>query len=264
MLPELIPELIAIALFAAFVSTLTLFSGFGLGTLLLPAFALFLPADAAVAATAVVHLANNLFKGSLLRRDVDWRVAVRFGLPAIVAALPGALLLGMLSGREPVFEYAFRGETVAVTPLALVLGGLILLFAFIELADMDRRLRMPPKWLPLGGALSGFFGGLSGHQGALRAVFLAPLGLTAAAFAATQALIAIGVDAARLLVYGVAEISTGVEGNAAPLIAAGIIGALAGALLGRRLLPKITFTVVRRITGLLLFVTGAGLASGLI
>lgn len=260
----MLPELITIALFAAFVSTLTLFSGFGLGTLLLPAFALFLPPGTAVAATAVVHLANNLFKGSLLRRDVDWRVVARFGLPAIAMAFVGALLLEALSGLAPVFEYVFRGEPVAVTPLALLLGGLILLFAFIELANLDRWLRMPPKWLPLGGALSGFFGGLSGHQGALRAVFLAPLGLTAGAYAATQVLIAIGVDVARLLVYGVAELFTGLDENAAPLIAAGIAGALAGAWLGRKLLPKITFTVVRRITGTLLFITGAGLASGLI
>ena len=52
-----------------------------------------------------------------------------------------------------------------------------------------------PRWLPLGGALSGFLGGLSGHQGALRAVFLTPLGLTPTAFAATQAVLGeLGVD----------------------------------------------------------------------
>lgn len=260
----MLAELILIALFAAFVSTLTLFSGFGLGTLLLPAFALFLPAETAVAATAVVHLANNLFKGSLLIRDVDWQVAVRFGIPAIIAAFAGALLLEALSGLPPVYGYAFRGETITVTPLALCLGALILVFAVVELADLDRWLRLPPKLLPLGGALSGFFGGLSGHQGALRAVFLAPLGLTAAAFAATQAIIAIGVDIVRLLVYGAAEIGTGFSDAAVPLIIAGIAGALAGAVLGRRLLPKITVTAVRRITAVLLLITGSGLASGLI
>ncbi len=46
---------------ALIVSGLTLFSGFGLGTLLMPAFALFFPVEVAVAATAVVHLANNIF-----------------------------------------------------------------------------------------------------------------------------------------------------------------------------------------------------------
>ena len=54
---------------AVFVAGLTLFSGFGLGTLLMPAFALFLPVPVALAATAVVHLANNLFKLAL----VGWK-----------------------------------------------------------------------------------------------------------------------------------------------------------------------------------------------
>ena len=47
------------------VSGLTLFSGFGLGTLLMPAFAIFFPVEVAVAATAIVHLANNIFKAGL-------------------------------------------------------------------------------------------------------------------------------------------------------------------------------------------------------
>ena len=47
---------------AVLASGVTLFSGFGLGTVLMPAFALFFPVPVAIAATAVVHLANNLFK----------------------------------------------------------------------------------------------------------------------------------------------------------------------------------------------------------
>ena len=43
------------------VAALTLFSGFGIGTLLMPVFAIFFPIEAAVAMTAVVHLSNNLF-----------------------------------------------------------------------------------------------------------------------------------------------------------------------------------------------------------
>ncbi|TMA50932.1 MAG: sulfite exporter TauE/SafE family protein, partial [Deltaproteobacteria bacterium] len=59
---------------ALFVSALTLFSGFGLGKLLMPAFALFLPVPVAVSATAVVHFANNLFKLVLVGRKADWTV----------------------------------------------------------------------------------------------------------------------------------------------------------------------------------------------
>jgi uncharacterized membrane protein YfcA len=61
------------------------------------AFALFLPVPVAVAATAVVHLANNLFKLALVGRKADWTVVVRFALPAFAAAIVGATLLGLLA-----------------------------------------------------------------------------------------------------------------------------------------------------------------------
>ena len=58
-------EYLIVSLAAILVATLTLFSGFGLGTLLMPVFALFFPLETAVAATALVHLANGLFKLAL-------------------------------------------------------------------------------------------------------------------------------------------------------------------------------------------------------
>jgi len=70
---------IVVCLVALFVSALTLFSGFGLGTVLMPAFALFFPVPVAVAAPAVVHLANNFFKVSLVGRKANWSVVVKQG-----------------------------------------------------------------------------------------------------------------------------------------------------------------------------------------
>ena len=67
---------------ALFVSALTLFSGFGLGTLLMPAFSIFFPVEVAVAITAIVHLANNIFKLALVGRKADIRIVLKFALPA--------------------------------------------------------------------------------------------------------------------------------------------------------------------------------------
>ena len=67
---------------ALLASALTFFSGFGLGTLLLPAFALFVPIEQAVGLAAVVHFFNGLFKLALVGRFADRRVLLRFGLPA--------------------------------------------------------------------------------------------------------------------------------------------------------------------------------------
>ena len=57
-----------IALCAFLASGLTLYSGFGLGTLLLPVFAIFFPVEVAVGATALVHGANNILKVAVVGR----------------------------------------------------------------------------------------------------------------------------------------------------------------------------------------------------
>ena len=203
---------VLIGIVSFLVSGMTLFVGFGLGTLLLPAFALFFPIDVAIAATAVVHLANNLFKVGLMYREAEPRVLLRFGLPAVAMAFLGAFLLRSLSRQEPILEWAPLGAEAVVTPIKLVMGLLIVLFALIDLSPAMSKLRFDTKWLPLGGAMSGFFGGLSGHQGALRAAFLLPLGLTPSAFAATQAVIASMVDLSRLTIYGSAYLTGKMQG----------------------------------------------------
>lgn len=248
-------------------SALTLFSGFGLGTLLLPAFSLFFPVETAIAATAVVHLLNNIFKSTLLFRDAVPRVLIRFGLPAVAAAFLGARVLAALSGQVPLVTWPFGSRAIEVTPVKLTLGCLIALFAAVDLIPVLARLRVSSRYLPLGGLFSGFFGGLSGHQGALRAAFLLPLGLTPAAFAGTQALIATLVDITRLLAYGVLfrSLSSG-PAAATPwgTVAFATLCAFGGALLGRWLVHRTTVAPVRRLTGVLLLLVGLGLASGLL
>ncbi|MCK5583479.1 MAG: TSUP family transporter, partial [Elusimicrobiales bacterium] len=70
--------IIPIAALAA--SFLTFFSGFGLGTILMPVFILFFPIDTAIALTAIVHFLNNILKVSLLWKDATWKVVLKFGL----------------------------------------------------------------------------------------------------------------------------------------------------------------------------------------
>lgn len=83
-----------------------------------------------------------------------------------------------------------------------VIGSLIVLFALLELSPRFQALAFPPRWLPVGRALSGYFGGFSGNQGALRSVFLLKAGLSKDAFVATGVVSAVIVDAMRFSVYG--------------------------------------------------------------
>ena len=253
--------ILAVALGA---SLLTFFSGFGLGTLLLPAFALVFPLEVAVAATAVVHLANNLAKGGLVGRFADWAVVARFGIPAVVAAFAGAGLLLLLQGHR-LASYDLGGER-DVTAVGLIVGLLITAFALFELLPRLRDWTVDRRWLPLGGALSGFFGGLSGHQGALRSTFLTKVLPTAKAFVATGTLCAILVDVARLLVYAgrYVDDADALDQGEWWLVAGATAMALAGAVIGSRLLPKATIGGVRVLVGSLLLVLGPAIAAGLV
>lgn len=254
---------LVVGLVALLASGLTFFTGFGLGTLLMPAFALFFAVEVAVAMTALVHLLNGLFKLVLVGREVDLRVAVRFGLPAVAAAMLGAKLLVWLADLPALHTYTALEREFQVTPAGLGVGVLMLLFALVELAPGTKKLAVDPRYLPLGGLVSGFFGGLSGHQGAFRSAFLVRCGLTPARFVATGAAIAVTVDLTRLSVYAPRLLALEWPAHG-PLIGAAVACAFSGALLGNRLLKKVTLGALQIVVSVLLFVIGLGLIAGAI
>jgi hypothetical protein len=135
-------EFLIVCIAALLASALTLFSGFGLGTLLMPVVALFFPLELAIAMTAMVHLANNLFKIGLLGRKADGSVLLKFGLPAIAAAFAGAALLTYLGAINPIYEYQAFGRARQVSVLKLVIGVLIVSFVILELSQPSRRRRL--------------------------------------------------------------------------------------------------------------------------
>ncbi|MBI4740034.1 MAG: TSUP family transporter [Betaproteobacteria bacterium] len=260
-------DYLLICVTALFASGLSLFSGFGLGTVLTPVFALFFPVPAAIAMTAVVHLSNNLFKIGLVGRDADWRTVARFGLPAAVAAFAGASLLALFAHLPALASYSLGGRLHEITPVKATIGLLIVAFALLELSPRFARLAFPPRWQPLGGLLSGFFGGLSGNQGALRAAFLIRAGLSKEAFVGTGAACTVLVDTVRLAVYGFAFQSGGqavLQGDSGGLVLAATLSAFAGAWLGKRLLKKMTLRFVELTVAAMMVLIGGGLASGLL
>lgn len=259
-------DLVLIGVVSLFTAGLTLFSGFGLGTILMPVFALFFPVPVAIAATAVVHLANNLFKFGLMARDADWRVVLRFGLPAAAAALLGASLLTRIDAMPVLFGYQLGARQFEVTPVKALIGVLIAVFAMLELSSRFQALAFPPRLLSLGGAVSGFFGGLSGNQGALRSAFLLKAGLSKDAFVATGVVAAVIVDAVRLFVYGAGVLGEHVARSAGIVgpVAVATVCAFAGSYLGKRVLRKVTLRAVQLIVASAMLLIGVALALGLV
>lgn len=256
-------EFFIICISAVVASFLTLFSGFGLGTLLMPVFAIFFPVNVAIALTAIVHLFNNLFKLALLGKYANRTIVFRFGLPAIGATFLGAWTLLYLSELRHLVTYQIAGHSFQITPVKLIVSILMVFFALLELIPRFEKISFEKKYLPLGGVMSGFFGGLSGHQGALRSAFLIKAGLSKEGFIGTGVVIACIVDITRISIYSSQLLFTGISDNSILLLAA-VISAFIGAFIGNRLMKKVTMRVIQIIVSVMLFGIALGLGAGLI
>ena len=256
-------EYILVALTVLFGATLTFFSGFGLGTLMLPVFSLFFPLPLAIGATAIVHFSNNIFKFGMLYRHIHVQTLIRFGIPALIAALGGSLLLGWIGKMPVICSYHLVSHECQISVLKLVLGCLMIFFAWFDLDPRFSNWQMDKKWIPLGGVLSGFFGGISGHQGAFRSAFLTKSGLSKDQFLGTSNAIALIIDISRITVYSVSLNFTQLSGIKGVLLT-GIVFAFIGTYFGKTLVKKTTLNGIKQIVGLCLLVLGALFIGGLL
>ena len=256
-------EIVLICLSAFFAAILTFFSGFGLGTILTPVFMIFFPVNLAIALTGVVHFFNNIFKLFLVGKSADKQTVLRFGIPAVIAALVGAWLLLQLTDLRPLFTYSIGEKTFEVSPVKFIISLLLIVFALMDLLPYFSKLQFGKDKLILGGALSGFFGGLSGNQGALRAAFLIKAGLSKAAFIGTAVVVSTFVDLTRLSVYASRFSRSGLTANLDIVIAA-TLAAIAGAFLGNKLLKKVTLSFIQRVVAVMLILVSLALGAGLI
>jgi uncharacterized protein len=242
---------------------LTLFSGFGLGTLLLPVFGLFFPIEIAVVLTALVHFMNNAFKFYLFGKNADKTILIKFGIPAIAFSFFGAYILSLLTHTGVIFAYRLNNQLFEVKPLKLIIGLLLIIFALFDFVPKLKNMQFDKKHLAIGGMLSGFFGGLSGHQGALRSAFLIRAGLSKEVFIATGVVIACMVDISRLAIYIPKIISNEVELDFT-LVGLATLSAFTGVYFGNRLLQKTTISLLQNIVCVTLLLFGTLMLLGII
>jgi uncharacterized protein len=255
--------LVIIASVAFLASMLTLFSGFGLGTILTPVFGLFFPLHVAVALTGIVHLLNNLFKLTLLGKNASRALVLKFGIPSVIGGFIGAYVLSHLSDLAPLTSWTFRGDTLFISPLKVVIAILMIFFALMEILPKLKSLEFAQRYLTIGGLTSGFFGGLSGHQGALRSAFLINCGLKKEQFIATGVVIACLVDFTRLPVY-YTRFNAQQLTDQWPLLVVATASAFAGAWIGNRFIKKVTLQMVQQFTAFMIILIGVLLGVGIL
>jgi uncharacterized protein len=256
-------EIVIICLAAFFTAILTFFSGFGLGTILVPVFAIFFPIDIAIALTGVVHFSNNLFKIALVGKNTDKVVLLRFGIPAILASFIGAWLLIKITVLPSIFQYQIWDKEFEITPVKLIIAILLIIFSILEIAPSVQKIQFNRNKLVAGGILSGFFGGLTGIQGAIRSAFLIKSGLSKEAYIATGVVLACLVDFTRLSVYASRFTASNLHENLALLISA-TLAAITGAFIGSRLLKKITLRFIQVLVAIMLLLISFALGLGII
>lgn len=256
-------EYLVICLVSFIGSGLTLFSGFGLGTLLTPVFAIFFPIELAIGMTAVTHFLNNVFKFFLLGKHADKNIVLRFGIPSLIAAFAGAWVLTYISDMPSLFSYAINEKVFAITPVKLTIAVLLFFFALAEAFPSLIRFSFKKQHFVVGGLLSGFFGGLSGNQGALRTAFLVKANVSKEQFIATGVIIACMVDVSRLMVYNKLDVLREADINYM-LIGASVLCAFAGAWLGNAFLKKVTIGFIQKMVTLMLLVFAFLLGAGII
>ncbi|MEZ4858982.1 MAG: sulfite exporter TauE/SafE family protein [Flavobacteriaceae bacterium] len=256
-------EVVIISLVAFVVAILTFFSGFGLGTLLTPVFMLFFPVELAIALTGVVHFFNTIFKLFLVGRNANKEVLLRFGIPAVIAAFFGAWVLLNITNIQPLFSYNAFGKNLEVYPVKFMISILLIVFASIDLFPYFNRLQFGKEKLPIGGILSGFFGGLSGNQGALRSAFLIKAGLSKEAFIGTAVVVSAFVDFTRISIYATKFTKSGLIDNL-PLVVCATLSAITGAYLGNKLLKKVTFRFLQVTIAVMLIVISIALGAGIL
>jgi len=219
-------------------------AGFGIGSLLTPAIAATSGAKLAVAAVSIPHIIGTSIRFWRFRRDVDWSIVRSFGFTSAAGGLTGALLNTWATSRA----------------LEIVFGSLLVLAGISQVTGYSKRWRLRGARSWLGGALSGFFGGLVGNQGGIRTAAMLGFDVDKRRFVATTTAVALMIDLARVPVYLVIERSE--LARMGLTIAVAATGVVLGTLFGERLLARVPEQRFRIVVGGLLLLLGVSFLLG--
>ena len=255
-------EVLIISIVAFLAALLTFFSGFGLGTILTPVMLIFFPPEIAISLTGIVHFCNNIFKLSIIGSQFNKEVLIKFGIPAVIFAFAGSYALFFISNDTLFTHHLFVNKT-DVSYLQFIIAIILIFFALIDLIPFFKKLKFNKSILPIGGILSGFFGGLTGNQGALRSAFLIKMNLEKSVFIATTVVISFFVDLTRISVY-ISKIKDFEISNFLILGLAAIVSAIAGSFIGFKSLKKITLNFIRNLVAIMILLIAFLLLLGIL
>lgn len=219
-------------------------AGFGIGSILTPLLAVNTGTKLAVAAVSVPHLIATALRFWMMRRHVNRRILLSFGITSAAGGLIGALL-----------------HSASTSNVLHRLLALLLIFAGgMSLLGWSQKLRFTGVMAWLAGALSGMLGGLVGNQGGIRSAAMLGLDVPRQSFVATATAIALLVDGARMPVYVFTEFHQ--VARLWPVMLLGTAGAVVGTIAGKKVLEGIPERIFHRVVGGLILGLGVARLAG--
>ncbi|MRI00715.1 TSUP family transporter [Kriegella sp. EG-1] len=235
MLSRYLPIFIILSILAEVLGTV---GGFGSSVFFVPMASYFMDFQTVLGITALFHLSSNITKLGFFRKGFDKTLMIYLGIPAILFVSIGAFLS----------KYA-NPEI-----LTLILGIFLIVFGLLFLIKRNLEVAASKKNALLGGSLSGLFAGLLGTGGAIRGATMTAFNLNKEKFIATSAIIDLGIDLSRSIIY---TYNGYVHQKDLYLIPILIGVSIAGTYLGKKVLDKLTQTQFKRLVLFLLVGIGA-------
>jgi uncharacterized membrane protein YfcA len=225
---------ILLALLAEILGTI---GGFGSSLFFIPIAGYFLDFHSVLGITALFHVSSNLTKIFFFREGVDKKLLINIGIPAVVFVILGA----------------FLSKYIGSTLLEFILSIFLILLSMFFLIFKNINIQPTTANSVTGGILSGLFAGLVGTGGAIRGLTLAAYGLSAEVFIATSAIIDLGIDASRSVVY---FLNGYVHYHDLYLIPILFIVSVVGTYIGKKILAKVNDKQFKSLVLVLVLITG--------
>ncbi len=225
---------ILLALLAEILGTV---GGFGSSLFFVPIASYFLDFHSVLGVTALFHVSSNISKIALFRQGIDKKMVLYLGIPAVIFVVLGA--------------YCSQFVNTKYLELALSIFLIGLSVSFLLMPKLEVQATLPNA--VGGGVLSGFIAGLLGTGGAIRGIVLAAFNMKMEVFIATSALIDLGIDASRSIVYSVQGF---VHYDDLYLIPILLVVSILGTLIGKFILSKISEEQFKKIVLVLILITG--------
>ncbi len=237
MLSRYLPIFVILAILSEILGTV---GGFGSSVYFVPIANFFLDFQSVLGITALFHLSSNVTKIAFFKKGLDKKLILSLGIPAIVFVSVGA------------YFSKYPDPKVLTYILGLFLIGLSLLFLVFK----QLKVKSNTKSAIVGGALSGLSAGLLGTGGAIRGITMAAFKMNKDKFIATSAVIDLGVDFSRTIVY---YFNGYIHQHDLYLVPILIVVSVLGTWIGKKILNKISQDQFRKFV--LFLILGIGIAS---